>query len=419
MATSGFTINGNDLGNNLVPKSYLMDRYPELANTFKTAGLWGWGSNVLGGPLGVNDTNPRSSPVQTIAGGSNWKQVIVGTWIVGATKTDGTLWVWGYNTTGGLGTNDKVSYSSPVQTIAGGTNWKQFDVSSYTKIAGIKTDGTLWIWGSNNYGQLGDNTTVGKSSPVQTVSAVTTWKYVSVNTNTCGAIKTDGTLWMWGRNNYGQLGNNNATINQSSPVQTVSGGTTWKYVSLGRNINAHVAAIKTDGTLWMWGYNSYGQLGNNSITNYSSPIQTIAGGTNWKQVSAGYQNTGAIKTDGTLWTWGMNTYANLGDGTSGTVPTAITANSKSSPVQTIAGGTNWYNVSMAAASSGACAAVKTDGTLWTWGYNINGQLGDNTLINRSSPIQTVSGGTNWKQVSAGNFTMAIRDDSADFGIGTL
>jgi len=412
MANTGFTVNGIDVSVNtpFISRSYLLDRYPELANTFKTAGLWTWGSNALGGPLGNNTTSNTSSPAQTIAGGENWKEISVGSWITGSIKTDGTLWVWGYNAVGGLGTNDKVSYSSPVQTISGGTNWKQVAISGYTKIAGIKTDGTLWNWGSNNYGQLGDNTTAGKSSPVQTISAVTTWKYVAVSSVAVGAIKTDGTLWMWGRNNYGQLGNNNTT-NQSSPVQTVSGGTTWKYVSLGQNINHHVAAIKTDGTLWLWGYNYDGQVGNNlSTKGYSSPVQTIAGGSNWKQVSCGYKNTGAIKTDGTLWIWGSNNYANLG-----------TNNllSYSSPVQTIAGGTNWYNISMSSRSTGACAGIKTDGTLWVWGDNSYGQLADGTLTSKSSPIQTSSGGTNWKKVSAGACIAAIRDDSADFGIGTL
>jgi alpha-tubulin suppressor-like RCC1 family protein len=145
-------------------------------------------------------------------------------------------------------------------------------------------------------------------------------------------IFSEGGLWNWGRNNYGQLGDS-TTASKSSPIQTIAGGTNWKQVTCGY---MHTAAIKTDGTLWTWGYNYYGRLGDSTISHRSSPIQTIAGGTNWKQVSGGYFHTAAIKTDGTLWNWGDNYYGQLGD--------SDRATPKSSPVQTIAGGTNWKQV---------------------------------------------------------------------------
>ena len=263
--------------------------------------------------------------------------------------------------------------------------------------AAIKTDGTLWLWGFNNIGQLGNNNVTRQSSPVQTVSGGTNWKLVFNGGYHSAAIKTDGTLWLWGNGADGQLGDNTA-VRKSSPVQTVSGGTNWKSVACGRD---HTAAIKTDGTLWNWGLNSNGQLGDNSVTHRSSPIQTVAGGTNWKLVSSGYYHTAAIKTDGTLWLWGHNNNGQLGDNT-------ITH--RSSPIQTVSGGTNWKSV---AGGAGYTAAIKTDGTLWTWGSN-NGQLGDNTTVAKSSPVQTVSGGTNWKLVAGGGLhTECIRDDSMD------
>ena len=360
------------------------------------------GLNSSGG-LGDNSITNRSSPVQTIAGGTNWSQVSCGYSITfsrnntAAIKTDGTLWTWGFNGYGQLGTNDRVHRSSPVQTVSGGTNWKQVSAGGETTAA-IKTDGTLWLWGFSNQGQLGDNTIANKSSPVQTVSGGTNWKQVSCGTAHNAAIKTDGTLWLWGFNGSGRLGDNTIT-NKSSPVQTVSGGTNWSQVSAG---DLYTAAIKTDGTLWTWGDNSSGQLGDNSRTSRSSPVQTVSGGTNWKQVSAGSGGgspycIAAIKTDGTLWTWGFNGFGQLGDNS---------RTSRSSPVQTVAGGTNWNSIEIAAAA----AAIKTDGTLWTWGLNGNGQLGDNTIANKSSPVQTVSGGTNWKQVStSGAHTGFIND----------
>ena len=303
--------------------------------------------------------------------------------------SEGNLWSWGANEVGQLGDNTAVDRSSPVQTIAQGISWKQVAAGAQVS-AVIKTDGTLWLYGRNDLGQLGDNTTVNKSSPVQTVSAGTNWKQVACGYQTA-AIKTDGTLWLWGSGDSGQIGNN-STLNRSSPVQTISGGTNWQQVSCGLYTTA---AIKTDGTLWLWGLNSLGQLGDNSGTNKSSPVTTTgAGGSNWKQIVSATQGTAAIKTDGTLWRWGNNQYGQFGDNT--TV-------SKSSPVQTVSAGTDWKQVSLIS-SGQATAAIKTDGTLWAWGRNSYGQLGDNTNVNKSSPVQTVAGGTTWKQVSgAANF----------------
>ena len=380
---------------------------------FSEGGLWLWGRNCAGS-LGTGiaaSASTSSSPIQTISGGTNWKQLSVGHFGVAGIKTDGTLWLWGYNVQGKLGTNSIISQSSPVQTVSGGTNWKQVFIS-HNFTAAIKTDGTLWTWGSNEDGQLGINSNIKSSSPVQTVSTGTNWKEVSVGSSTASAsgtaisskiaaIKTDGTLWLWGSGTSGQLGTN-AAVSASSPVQTISGGTNWKQVSLS---TFHAAAIKTDGTLWLWGAGAGGKLGINSQVDISSPIQTVSAGTNWKQVSAGNFYTAAIKTDGTLWTWGCNSsHGQLGDDTQ---------TNRSSPVQTVSGGTNWKYL---AAGGTAVAAIKTDGTLWTWGSNEDGELGDGTRTNRSSPVQTVSGGTNWKtvQVSSNDtndqITAGIRED---------
>jgi alpha-tubulin suppressor-like RCC1 family protein len=397
MPKTGFTVTNStygmtntDLGDIYVPVEYFLE-----------GGLWNWGYGFYG-QLGNNSSASRSSPVQTIAGGTNWKQVSMGITDdhnVGAIKTDGTLWLWGINNFGQLGNNAGgmfISSSSPVQTVTGGTNWKQVSLGG-SHTAAIKTDGTLWLWGANTAGSLGDNSITHKSSPVQTVAGGTNWKQVSCMKQSystddivyTAAIKTDGTLWMWGDNTYGILGDN-TTVKKSSPVQTVAGGTNWKQVSCGYGLTA---AIKTDGSLWLWGRNLVGGLGDNTTVDKSSPVQTVAGGTNWKQVEAVY-NVGAVKTDGTLWMWGGGAFGGLGDNTE---------IAKSSPVQTVAGGSNWKQVSV---GLGLTGAVKTDGTLWMWGNNADGALGDNTRTNRSSPVQTVAGGTYWKQVSVGYSTTA-------------
>jgi len=402
--------------------------------------LWVWGDGSEGS-LGDNTITTKSSPIQTITFGSNWSTVECGYKKTAAIKTDGTLWMWGHNISyGALGDNTIISKSSPVQTVAFGTNWSSVSTSTWTT-AGIKTNGTLWTWGSNQFGQLGDNTsTFAKSSPVQTVGFATNWSKVSVGRNHVGAIKTDNTLWVWGNNTDGQLGDNTVT-NRSSPIQTVTFGTNWNFVSCG---NYHTLATKTDGTLWAWGRNYKGCLGEGTITHRSSPIQTIAYGTNWNNIAAGI-NSIATKTDGTLWVWGNNSNSQLGDTTllhrSSPIQTVAFGNTwskvgggdsyylatktdgtlwawgnngfgtsplgdgtvggnRSYPIQPLAYSfaTNWSNI---ACGYETTVATKTDGTLWTWGSNNRGQLGINSINKTSVPIQTIAYGTNWSFVTCG------------------
>jgi hypothetical protein len=364
------------------------------ADAFREGNLWAWGSNSYGG-LGDNTSTLRLTPVITFAGGTNWKQISIGVDFIAAIKTDGTLWTWGKNSAGQLGDNTTISRSTPVTTFAGGADWKSIACGD-RHTAAIKTDGTLWTWGFNN-GNIGDNTRINRSTPVTTFVGGTNWKQVSGGVIHTAAIKIDGTLWTWGVGSDGQLGNNNVlSLSRSVPEQIFAGGTNWKQVACG---NVHTAAIKTDGTLWVWGSNSFGQLGNNTSTSFSNrctPVTTFAGGTNWKQVAVSRDNTLAIKTDGTLWVWGAGTSGQLGTNESGTFAFRVT------PVTTFAGGTNWKQV------AGAPMAIKTDGTLWVWGANNTGQLGNRTLNNASTPVTTFLGGTNWKSIGVNGATGDIR-----------
>ncbi len=357
------------------------------ADAFRQGNLWSWGRNN-NGQLGDNTVTTKSTPVTTLVGGANWKQVSANGYFTSAIKTDGTLWTWGRNNNGQLGDNTVTNRSTPVTTFAGGTNWKQVSCGGYFTAA-IKTDGTLWTWGNNLYSQLGDGTGTRRSTPVTTFAGGTNWEQVSCGYAHVAAIKTDGTLWTWGRNeNSGQLGDNTITP-KSTPVTTFLGGNNWKQVNSGAS---NVIAIKNDGTLWTWGRNNSGQLGNNTVTNRSTPVTTFAGGTNWKQVSAGYNHTAAIKTDGTLWTWGSNSYGIVGDNTT---------TQRNTPVTTFAGGNNWKQVS--AGYYFHTAAIKTNGTLWTWGSNLYAHLGVNDNFTRCTPVTTFAGGTNWKQVEGGTY----------------
>lgn len=394
MTDTGFKITSTTSGWN---KSDFNDVFINK-DCFAEGNLWVVGIGEVG-RLGNNSITDRSSPVQTISSGTNWRQISTGA-LFSAIKSDGSLWVWGNNYNGQLGNNSVTPQSSPIQTVSGGTNWKETCANGFW-VSAIKTDGTLWSWGINFNGQLGRLGTVDASSPVQTVSSGTNWKKLGSGGRTAAAIKTDGTLWLWGRGHIGQLGNE-SVLNRFSPVQTISSGNNWNSVNTS---GYHTAAIKNDSTLWAWGRNEGGQLGNNSVITTSSPVQTISEGTGWKQVSLSYYHSAAIKTNGTLWLWGCNCTLSgkLGD---------FTVIDRSSPVQTVSGGTNWKQVSLGVTAS---AAIKTDGTLWAWGENSYGQLGNNRSIDRSSPVQTIMGGSNWRMVSTGRgMTGAIKDSGNIF-----
>ena len=246
-ANSNYRITNTDIAERgFVAKEYIIDAFPNLPSSLVSSGLWGWGSG-LDGVLGNENNSQRNSPVQTIAGGTNWKRVHGNSSdSVCGIKKDGTLWLWGNNRSGKLGTNDTSSKSSPVQTVLGGTNWRQ-GATNYGNSGGIKDDGTLWIWGANDQGQLGINDTINRSSPVQTIAGGTTWRQIAIGYRHVSAVKSDGTLWSWGSNNRGQLGDD-TNSNRSSPVQTIALGSNWRQVSTGLE---HTAAIKDDG---LYGY---------------------------------------------------------------------------------------------------------------------------------------------------------------------
>ena len=281
----------------------------------KTNGeMWNWGRNE-NGELGINEggsPTKQNSPYQVP--GTTWAQVATCGRQCGmlATRTDGTLWFWGKNVQGTSGIpadSDNDKRSSPTQ-VGSDTTWptEMHKLSSAAYCGGaIKTDGTLWTWGSQPSGQLGQNDTENRSSPVQVPG--TTWKILKGGSYTFAAIKTDGTLWTWGRNERGQLGINDGgpgnNAHRSSPIQIP--GTTWNWVDTGQRVTY---ATKTDGTLWAWGYNLYGQLGLNNTTSYSSPVQIP--GTAWTGPLNAAATGFAPKTDGTMWGWGANTNGRLG-----------------------------------------------------------------------------------------------------------
>jgi alpha-tubulin suppressor-like RCC1 family protein len=387
-----------------------------MAASRKTDGtLWSWGTQNEG-ELGLGDTSiNRSSPVQ-IGTDTNWSIVSVGGTNtantqfkahVMAIKTDGTLWGWGANTNntaqafvsaaigaGRLGTENTTSSSSPIQ-IATGSTWSAVSAGGVFTAA-VKTDGTLWTWGQNTggtshpTGNLGLGDVISRSSPVQVGTGVN-WSKVFCGALHMHSIKTDGTLWSWGANTAGQLGLSNA-VSVSSPVQ-VGTDTNWSYITTTRVIGSSIVpsastlAIKTNGTLWAWGLNTSGQLGLSDVTSRSSPVQ-VGTGTDWNYVICLNTATLATKKDGTRWAWGLNT-SGLPWGSN------YNTTSESAPMQLIT--TLWTAIS---ARYTHVLGIQSNGSLWGWGSNNVGQLGLGDAIARSSTTQ-VGSDTNWSTVAVG------------------
>ena len=308
------------------------------------------------------------------------------------------LWMWGYEQTGN---NTILAISSPVQLP--GANWDTVYSFSNT-ISATKTDGTLWVWGSNSTGQLGQNDTTSRSSPIQIPGTWATGedKFTSQAQYVAHGIKSDNTLWAMGYNEYGNLGLNQPQPTQISSPTQVPGA--WDKLFGGGGFSTY--AIRTDGTLWSWGYNGQGELGHNSIIAYpngqSSPKQVP--GSTWDKGTGSGNRAHAIKTDGTLWSWGRNQ--------SGILGLDDVDIRRSSPTQ-VGTDTTWSSVSC---QETLTCAIKTDGTFWAWGKNTGtaeGALGVNDAIDRSSPVQIP--GTTWTDcmacgVSGHNTAAGLKSD---------
>ena len=353
--------------------------------------IWGWGDGSSG-KLGDNTVACRSSTVSVVGGFTDWCKISAGFYQTIGLRQNGTVWAWGCNNCGQLGDGTTTTRSSPVSVVGGFCDWSQVSSGCSHSLA-LRTNSTLWAWGSNSRGQLGDNTTVSKSSPVSVIGGFADWCQISAGNQISLAVRTNGTAWAWGFGGY--LGDN-CTTNQSSPVSVVGGFTDWcQVVSAGRY---HSLALRTNGTAWAWGAGSTGRLGTNCTTTRSSPVSVVGGFTDWCQVSAGKGDFSlAVRQNGTAWAWGGGANGRLGDNSTA---------DKSSPVSVVGGFTDWCQVSSGARGG---QGLRTNGTIWSWGYNAQGQLGDNTIVSKSSPVSVVGGFTDWCQVSAGyNISAGIR-----------
>jgi len=359
--------------------------------------LWAWGDNSKG-QLGDDSKQDKKIPTQVEAD-TDWVSVAAGGYhTVGiredATKHERTLWAWGVNGYGQLGDGTTEDKKSPTQ-VEADTDWDSVAAGSYYTVAirsqnteEDQTESTLWAWGYNKQGQLGDDSTEDKTRPTQ-IGTDTDWASVAAGSHTVG-LKSNNTLWAWGNNSQGQLGDG-STSAKTIPTQ-IGKDTDWDLVAAG---DYHTVALRSNKTLWVWGDNSHGQLGDNRTLDTNMPSQIDK----WILVAAGRYHTLAIMSDGTLWAWGANDYGQLGLGPES--PTYLVA-----PRQ-VASDIGWRSV---AAGEYHTVAIKSDGTLWTWGANGCGQLGDGTRVDRTNPVK-IWEDTDWDSVAAGaSHTVAIKSD---------
>lgn len=324
-----------------------------------------------------------------------------------AIKQDGTLFAWGRNQTGQLGDGTFLDRTTPTA-IGTSKIWKKVVAGDYHAI-GLRTDGTLWAWGRNLNGQLGTGNSASTNVPVP-VGTEADWVDVAAGTYHSAAVKSDGTVWTWGRNTVGQLGLGD-NVDRFDPQKVVTATNTWVAVAAGAD---HTVVLNASGALWGWGNNFSGQLGLGTNTNTLSPMAVVdpnaaavaagASPTRWSAVAAGGAHTLAIQTNGRLYAWGSNLKGQLGNGlgVDSNVPTRVGTDG------------DWASVSAGREHS---AATRIGGTLWVWGGNGDAQLGNGTFTSQVVPSQ-VGSSANWAKVGTGPFTtFAVATDGLLWGWG--
>jgi alpha-tubulin suppressor-like RCC1 family protein len=328
-------------------------------------------------------------------------------------QSDGTIRSWGENNQGQLGDNSTLDKNTPTQEFTEFTNWSTVS-AGYAHTVALTSGGILYAWGENIYGQLGDGESGGSvsdynSPPDQKTPQLIgsdTWSSVAAGELSTVGIKSDGTLWGWGFNGRGQIGNGTTGTSQLVAAQESTGANHWSSVAAGR---FHTAALDSNGNLWTCGDNYYGQLGTGTSggsssaftpgTDENSPVKI--GAETWLMVSAGYAHTVALRSDFSIWSCGNNEVGTLG---TGDLITKTTLTREST------GANDWVAV---VAGRFHTVALKSNGTLWAWGENSNGQLGDGTFEVKTNPVQEANQMPDWVAVAAGaSHTIAQKSDGS-------
>jgi alpha-tubulin suppressor-like RCC1 family protein len=344
-------------------------------------------------------TNWKGWP-RAIAG--TWRSVRIGTYHVCGIKTDNTLYCWGVNNNGQIGngtSGTNVLYPAQVSGAWSDVRMQDDPNPGPGQTCGIKIDGSMYCWGSNENLQGGYPTT-GSSNVPRAVTFGGTWDSLAVGTYSACAIKAaDKTVWCWGKDDQGERGDGGGDGGSSAIAVQESSGASWRLITGGGEYagSQTFCGIKADDTGWCWGNNDNGQVGDNTsgTARFSPTALSVTGVTTWKTISSGDPVACGIKTDGTLWCWGSNEFGTTGNGVVG----GAGAKTKLPTAVSTTGVTTWKSVS--AGSYTACG-IKTDDTGWCWGYGNEGNIGDGAPTNRGNPYEFLPG-AKWKMINAGSW----------------
>jgi alpha-tubulin suppressor-like RCC1 family protein len=322
--------------------------------------LWAWG-NSNNGQLGNGGTGDIYTPYQ-IGFANDWNTVATGKSSTHnlAIKNDGTLWAWGYNFYGQLGFDAGVDYLTPMQ-VGTDNDWSKVACGMFFSMA-IKADGTLWGWGSNDFGQVDESNSSNFILVPTQISSATNWVEVTCGDAHSLALTNEGEMYGSGFNFFGAVGNGNSGAGSQAVLQQIGNDQTWLSIAAG---DSHSLAVRSDNTLWSWGTSTSGELGNGVLYSQNTIPTQVGTETNWAKVFSGEYFSLGIKTDGTLWAWGSNGYGQLGIGNN---------DQQLSPVQ-VGTDNNWTS---AQGGREHTIALKDDDSAMTWGRNTYGTIGNGT-----------------------------------------
>ncbi len=350
-----------------------------LSKARKVYNAWAWGRNTLG-QLGDNTIVDKLSPVSVVGGFTDWVHISTCRTTLGI-RANGTMWGWGVNP---VGDNTTSSRRSPVLVSGGFTDWATATAGNYNSGA-IRANGRLYMWGSSLWGRNADGigTNESRITPNEILGGFTDWVDLHLMGSSSIALRKNGTVWGWGRNAAGNIGDGTNT-SRLSPVSTVGGFTDWIFVG---GASETAFAIRANGVLYAWGDGGNGILGDGTTVGKNSPVSVLGGFTDWVFATGGAYHAVGLRANGTAWSWGLNRAGSNGDGTS---------TGKSSPVSVVGGFTDWVSLGCAYNST---VGLRANGTLWAWGQAGNGELGTGNTTSRSSPVSVVGGFTDWTMVT--------------------
>jgi alpha-tubulin suppressor-like RCC1 family protein len=358
--------------------------------------LKAWGGNNYG-QLGVGDTNDRSAPI-SVTTPVQFKQISAGAGHTVAIAGDGSVWAWGSNGSGELGDGTASVSNLPIEVQGPGDTVALS--AGFFHVLALSGNGSVWAWGGNNNGPLGDGTRRDRALP-QRIAGLPAMSAIATGNEFSLALEQNGNVWSWGWGGLGQLGDGRTGVSQLTPkaLTTISGVTQLAahYV--------HVLAVRQDGSVWAWGDNSYGQLGDGTTTDRSTPTKVTGLSNAVIAVSAGSFHSLALDRSGNVWAWGYNVVGQLGDGT---------IVHRHAPVRVV----GLSEVIAIAANSHSSYAITRDGRLWTWGWNSEGQLGTGSTDRYSSYARPIEGLAGFQGIAGGRESaVALRSDGTVWSWG--